>query len=274
VIVASLVLIACVEPPDDSVYGEPERPDNPAQEEVEDPSDGSTDDTREAQPEPQPALELDTEWLDFGELVAGEQQVLEVALSNVGTEPVEVFEVNLPSGPWTGPKALPWTLYPDDTHDFLIAYEPDEAGEHGGVVEFVTDHPEVPTYQVAVEGSAVEACEICAPRLETTGLSDFMSLLGWEHTQTLSLENTGDEPLTVTDVYVFNDQSGGDFWAVWNGERTLQPGDGIQVEVGYQSDVVSYDSANYATDENVLHVLSNDPTEGDLQIGLYGLGAS
>lgn len=267
----ALLLIACVEPPDDSVYAD----DRPRQQDGELPAETEEDTVVEdTEPEPAPALELDSEWLDFGELMAGEEYVLDVTLTNTGDAAVDVLEVNVPSGPWSGPKALPWTLYAGDEQAFRIAYEPSEAGEHGGVVEFVTDHPEVSTYQVAVEGTALEACEICAPRLETSTLGDFISLLGWEHTQTLTLENTGDQPLTIYDAYLFNDNGGGDFWVDWSGERVLQPGDIFQVEVGYQSDMVSYDSASYSRDENVLHILSSDPDEQDLQLGLYGLGAT
>ncbi len=268
-----LLLIACVEPPDESVYADASPEGQTEESTAQTPDDLVDDDTVVAELL-QPALELDTEWLDFGELTTGEAVVLEVTLTNVGDEPVQVMEVSLPSGPWSGPKALPWTIYPDGEQAFRIGYEPDEAGEHGGVVEFVTDHPEVPTYVVAVEGTAIEACEVCAPRLEVTRLSDFVSLLGWDHSQMMTLENTGDQLLTVHDVYVFNDTSGGDFWVEWAGEHSLQPGDTLQVEVGYQSDIVAYDAADHGRDENVLHVLSNDPDQEDLAIGLYGIGAT
>ena len=268
-----LLLIACVEPPDESVYGDASPPGQAEELPSESQEDAVAEDT-EVVDAHQPALELDTEWLDFGELTAGDAMVLEVTLTNLGDEPVQVMEVSLPSGPWSGPKALPWTIYPEGEQAFRIGYEPEEAGEHGGVVEFVTDHPEVPTYEVAVEGTAIAACEICAPRLEATRLSDFVSLLGWEHSQMLTLENTGDQLLTIYDVYVYNDASGGDFWVDWAGEHHLQPGDFLQVEVGYQSDIVAYDAADTARDENVLHVLSNDPDQEDLQIGLYGIGAT
>ncbi len=261
-----LLFVACVQPPDDSVYGTQDDLDTSL--DVGDSEDSQVDDSTDTESElPEPALEIDTDWLDFGEVTTGEQVISTVTLTNVGHDPVEVQDVTVPSGPWAGPKALPWTLYAGDSQDFKISYEPDEAGEHGGVVEFLTDHPEVPTYQVEVAGTAITPCEICAPVLQAGALVDFWSLLGWTDEQDLTLENIGDEPLTIYEVSVANDSVGGDFWVDFDHEMVLQPGEIGSVTVGYQSDVTALD---YST----LTIQSNDPEQPTLQIGVTGLGAT
>ena len=89
---------------------------------------------------------------------------------------------------------------------------------------------------------------------------------------TIQMRNTGDQTLEVTAVNVMNNWfdllSTGTFSASWGGPEVLEPGDQSTIAIDYVTDAFTIEEPDVATNQNVVHILSNDPLRPDVVIEL------
>ena len=76
--------------------------------------------------------------------------------------------------------------------------------------------------------------------------------------------------LDITAVNVTNDWLGlfGSFTSTWAGPVTLVPGGVSVVAIDYVATSPAVEEADLATDQNVVHILSTDPTRPDWVVEL------
>ena len=84
------------------------------------------------------------------------------------------------------------------------------------------------------------------------------------------VSNSGDMPLIVSEVSLNNDSIStcGEFVHSWAGEATLAPGESTTIGVDYIATSACMESSYPGTDQNMLHILSNDTDTPDKVISL------
>jgi hypothetical protein len=136
---------------------------------------------------------------------------------------------------------------------------------------------------VPLQGESDDICEICAPQISvnTGGEDDHVMnffclvILGLPDTQRVQITNTGDQAMTIRDVYVNNDAlaPAGEFSTDWGGGVvTLDPWQQHQVQVSYIATGTAIDLPYVHFDMNILHIESDAINEPDYQIELNGTG--
>ncbi len=176
--------------------------------------------------------------------------------------------------------APPITIAPGESLDVDITFSPESEADHNAKIDIETDgDPEI--LEVLVTGSGTPpACEICAPQVEvmtssgtSTGL--FMEPafgFGCTANGTIQLRNTGDQDLEVTAVNVMNNWfdlfSTGTFSASWGGPEVIEPGGQSTIAIDYVTDASTVEESDVATNQNVVHILSNDPLRPDVVVEL------
>jgi hypothetical protein len=175
---------------------------------------------------------------------------------------------------------IPITLTAGAAVDLDVTFSPSSETDYDAIIDVQTDALGA-DLQIPVSGiGEAPDCEVCAPRLEvmsssgtSTGL-DMVPLFGFGCTANgaLTLSNTGDMALEVSGVNVINNWfdllGSGNFSASWGGPLTVDPGESTVVAIDYVTDGPATEIADLATDQNIAHILSNDPSRLDWTIEL------
>ena len=114
------------------------------------------------------------------------------------------------------------------TRTLTINFTPTEEITYEGTITLETDSPDSPEIEIDLSGEGVYQCTVCSPQLRVEGQMSpvkaevfqvgEMEAFGfplWSepnpNTQTLIIENTGDEELVITDIQIANDQGQPDY---------------------------------------------------------------
>lgn len=204
-----------------------------------------------------------------------------IVLENIGSEDILLtdFGVDEPTFTAEGDSySLPAVLAVGQSRNLIVTFSPIEEITYSGAITISTD-PEAVEAHVALSGVGYRSCTLCSPILEVdTGGTDThaMSFLdafvaGPTYSQPLAMSNAGDEPLTIERITVSNDviAACGDFSTDWGGTATtLEEGEVLRVNVIYTATESCFELPVTELDTNMLHILSDDPSESDWAIGL------
>ncbi|GEM_PF-1211395 len=222
--------------------------------------------------------------IDFGETDIGNgSDPVPVELTNDTNTNIAItnFEFSDTIWSWNNDFNLPWIMEPGETVTASFIYMPTLEQVDHGTATVVTDEASI-TGTVNLTGTGADLCDICAPQIYVSAgyaIADFISLLGFADQRNVMIQNTGDEPLEITDIYVNNDALGGSFTITgWNKAAspiTIDPYQSYSFDVSYLVAAgagIALDFPNVGTDQNVLHILSNDPNSPDWTVELSGAG--
>jgi trimeric autotransporter adhesin len=229
------------------------------------------------------ALELSQSTISFGQVDIGLSDSIDITVTNTGTDDVLVSDITSTSTTVTtsGSLAPPAVLSGGSSKTMTVTFAPESEVTTSATLTLQTDTGTNPT--VAVSGEGIDLCDICAPviSVDTGGSSShtmdgFISLLGSTDKKTLTIQNEGDEDLTVSRIEVKNDvvATCGTFTLSSTAGATLVPWDTLSVDVSYTSTGNCLEVANETFDSNVIHIYSDDPSETDFIIELGALGIS
>ncbi len=221
--------------------------------------------------------------VDFGLLDVGASQTRTLTVSNIGTEAFFLLDIETTPATltWDFDPYMPLEFDPGESREVTVEWTPAAIGTLHGEVVFVSDVAGEERLTVLASGEADDICDICAPMISVdTGGEPYamtffaMSLFGPD-TQQVRITNSGDQALTIRDVYVNNDilAPGGEFSTNWSGSSvTLDPWQGTLVNVSYTATDTAFDIPYETFDMNVLHILSNAANDSDYSILLTGTG--
>lgn len=221
--------------------------------------------------------------MDFGDVDLLDTYSVSMAVSNEGTADLLVDNATTSDAAFTvvGDFATSRVLAPGTSKTLQVEFTPTSAKTYSGTLTLSSDDPDEPAYKITLTGKGVDECDICSPIIEVdTGgdpysMEDFFSFLGSPDSKTVTVRNSGDEDLVVSDVSVSNDifSPCGEFTlSGWSSSKTLGPGDVTSFVISYSVTDVCLDVANPGIDMNVAHIRSNDPGQPDYQISLGGSG--
>ena len=230
-------------------------------------------------PPSEASLRVRPEALDFGSIPAMSETTDTVTLYNDGDMDLTITEILSTSASIFSPTTdivPPITLTGGSSLDFEVTFSPPAERDYVAIIDVETDGSDL---QIPVTGTGGPPdCEVCAPRLtvmSSSGTDSSLDLvpafvLGCTANGTLTMENTGDQDLVISAVNVRNDLFGllGTFSATWAGPVTLPPGGVSIAAIDYVTTSFAVEVADLATDQNVVHILSNDPSRPDWVIEL------
>ena len=174
--------------------------------------------------------------------------------------------------------SVPYLLGPGQAQNVNLGFSPYELIEYDALLDIDADI-EGGGILVPLSGSGGDSsCTICAPIISvstSSGGSDGLSLsppsgMGCTANGAIVVSNSGDMPLIVSEVSLNNDSIStcGEFVHSWAGEATLAPGESTTIGVDYIATSACMESSYPGTDQNMLHILSNDTDTPDKAISL------
>ena len=222
-----------------------------------------------------PSLEVDVAALAFGSQSVGTQSAAQTAtISNGGDADLTITSVTVP-----GPNGSQWlvsgftgdtVLGPGDTLEIDVAFAPSAAGTQDAALRIASDSPVPPvTVQVTLSGSGVGASGITlAPTALTFGAIDVQS--GAAPVRTLTVGNTGNVPLEITDLYLEGldgtSYDGDEYTLSTEAPLTVAPDGQVTVDITYTPTVES------AGDYAVLVLETDSPQAPIVEVTLSGRG--
>ncbi len=233
------------------------------------------DDTGPTEPtdDGEPRLVVSEAALDFGDVVVGESVTRSIRLENEGDARMEV-ELRPPSAPFIlDADALSFELLPGKAEGISVTFSPTDEGDSADELVVLTTDREAQRTEIALTGSATEPDISVAAGGDGHSINDFVSIVGlYEDSREVTIYNNGSASLEVTDVYLYNDGTGGDF--VLSGPAlpvSIPVGGRTVVTITLRGAQTAVELPDTTRDLNVCHILSNDPDTPDWTIDLYGL---
>lgn len=228
-------------------------------------------------------IAADSTSLNFGTIDVDSSSMLQVYISNEGTDVLTVDSMSSGDAAFVlgGNLSPPRQLDPGESRVIEVTFTPTSERTYTTTLSVKSDDSDEKTLSISLSGSGEDTCDFCAPRIDVdTGgdpysITDFFSFFGGEDSRTLTVSNDGDETLNVSDVSVNNDflATCGTFRVKgWGGAKALAPGASTSFQLAYTATSECLDVPQKALDCNVLHITSNDPAEADYVIELGGAG--
>lgn len=226
-------------------------------------------------------IEADPGSLTFDTIPAMTSSMETIELTNTGDSEITITEISSTHASVFSTETDPLppiTLTAGGTVDLDVTFSPSAEAEYEAIVDVKTDALGG-DIQIPLSGNAdAPDCDVCAPRLEvmsSSGTSTALDmaplfLIGCTANGSLTLQNTGDMDLNITAVNVSNDWlfTWGTFTATWTGPLTISPGGVEIVGIDFISTEIALETADLATDQNIVHILSNDPSRPDYTVEL------
>jgi hypothetical protein len=148
----------------------------------------------------QPAISVVPGSVSFGSVTVGQTNSQTVTLSNPGTANLNVTQA---SGPGTGFSltglSMPMTIAPGKSAAFTVSFTPTSGVSFAGSLTLVSNAPASPT-MVALSGSGTAPVLQLTP--STTSLSFGSETLNTSSTQSVTLTNTGNSAVSISQVNV------------------------------------------------------------------------
>jgi len=212
----------------------------------------------------------DTSWRTLQLTNTGEADVL---ISRLTSSNTFVFQVEPDF-------TVPNVLSAGETKTVQVGFSPAELREYTGILDVDADVAEGGIL-IPMSGTGSDSsCDVCAPVLSvstSSGTTDSLDLtppsgMGCTANGAVTLYNSGDMPLSVPSLELNNDliSTCGTFSYSWAGPLTLEPGTSGVIGVDFVATSTCMESTYPETDQNVMHIISNDPTTPDWVINLTG----
>ncbi len=239
-----------------------------------------TDTAEEEEEEPvyQYHLKVVPERAAFGPVAVGETATETLTLKNIGTDSLHINAMGVSDTSIFEYRTLPTpplTLLPGAEQTVQVDFEPAEAIEYDAELTIITAEVlhESANTQLAGRGDSGD-CEICAPIIDVSDDSLTLdALLSCEKSETITVRNIGDRPLRITGTSIINDVlwSCGNFTAPpLGGTVVLGEMESHPITVTYRATSECAEPFTLSSEENTLHILSNDPASPDTVVQLGG----
>ena len=151
-----------------------------------------------------PVIELSRTVLDFGAVVLGSLQTLDLGVSNKGDASLVITNVLVPSGEFDV-SARSHVVAPGRNLPLSVTFSPHSEGDKSGYMTILTNLPPTPLTLIA---RGVRQPVVPVPRIAVdASRRDFGGVeVGSTKSMTVTITNSGDASLTITDITSSNEQ--------------------------------------------------------------------
>ncbi len=213
-----------------------------------------------------PMAAVSPNMLDFGQVKVGTTGGSNFTITNTGTGPVVIQTVTI-SGKdaalFTAAKQAPFTVAAMSSAVVGVSFKPTAIGMFSATLNLTTDDKNLPAVAIPMTGAGASAVFTANPLA-----LDFGSIMIGDSaaTQTVTLSNTGNLPLTVTSFLV----TGGDSGDFPIGNQPVAPftiavGKSLTFDVGFKP---SIDGGEHA----LITMMTDDPGHATAVINMDGFG--
>lgn len=215
---------------------------------------------------PAPEITVAPTNLDYGDVEINTSSDLTVAVTNDGTADLNVSSLTSTNGTFTveSPTA-PVTITAGNSEVVTVRFSPTAVGAQSGDLEIASDDADEPLVIVSLDGNGVEPPPN-EPDISVSPTSlDFGTITtGTSADLLLTVSNVGAVDLNVSSVTTDN--------GVFTLESPTAP---FVVTAGGSEDVtIRFSPTVDGTETGTLTILSDDPNEGSVDVGLSGTGGS
>lgn len=215
-----------------------------------------------------PAIAVNAD-LSFDRVPVGRRATRVVQVFNVGSSDLHILSFTRSAGSTEfsviGGPTTPVTIRPGEELDWTVQYAPTNTGDDTATFSVASDDPNTPRYDIPASGTGVSG------NIRLSGDLAFGTVArGTSQARAVSIENTGEGFLTVTDWHM--DASGDPSFTIDEPSPTassplqINPGESATIHVRFSPPANSNDQQR----TSVLHVLSDDPDTPDATLNASG----
>ena len=154
-----------------------------------------------------PIMNLSRTELDFGAVLLGQSQTLELGIVNPGQASLVITNILLPSRDY-GLSQSSYTVPPGRSGQISVTFLPQSLGDKSGAMTLLSNLPDRATVRLRARGVQQPVAPV--PQLSVdTSPRDFGRVeIGTSKSMTVTVTNFGDAPLSITDIITSDDQVG------------------------------------------------------------------
>ena len=151
-----------------------------------------------------PVMNLSRTVLDFGAVLLGSSQTLDLGIVNTGPSSLVIAEILLPSVDF-GLSQSSFPVAPGRSERISVTFTPRSEGDRSGDMTILSNLPQT---NVALRARGVRQPVVPVPRIAVdASRRDFGSVeVGSSKLMTVTVTNSGDAPLTITDIITSDEQ--------------------------------------------------------------------
>ena len=153
-----------------------------------------------------PIMNLSRTELDFGAVLLGQSQTLELGIVNPGQASLVITNILLPSRDYDLSHSS-YTVAPGRSGQISVTFSPQSLGDKSGAMTILSN---LPDRTVTLRARGVQQPVVPAPQLSVdSSLRDFGRVeIGTSKSMTVTVTNFGDAALSITDIITSDDQVG------------------------------------------------------------------
>ena len=149
-------------------------------------------------------MNISREVLDFGAVLLGSSQTLSLGIVNSGQASLVIENTLLPSNDYTVSR-FSYTVAPGRSEQISVTFSPQSSGDKSGDMTILSNLPQT---TVALRAEGVRQRPVPVPRISVSSSGrDFGSVeVGSSKSMTITVTNSGDATLAITDVIASDEQ--------------------------------------------------------------------
>ena len=219
-----------------------------------------------------PDINLSPTSLNFGTVTVGTPSMLSFQIQNLGTAALNVTSIIPTAGTSaefaiTSAPALPFTIPAGGSQAVQVTYTPTGVGLDSGGLDIASDDPDEATVTLGLSGTGVAAPEPDI-NLNPPSLAFGTVTVGTPSTLSVQIENLGTANLSVNSIIPT---------ALTSAEFSVTSAPALPFTIpasGSQTVQVTYTPTGVGLDTGGLQIVSNDPDEAVITLGLSGTGVA
>jgi len=204
-----------------------------------------------------PVITLSTEYYDFGGVLVGENGTFMLEVGNEGTSDLHVSDFILEDLYYSSDTDYEFVVTPGEFEMIEVAFVPGTYGQFDGQIDIFCDDPVNP--EMMVELTAIGLASDITIDVESLNFGDVQYTQ--EMTLSVTIGNIGNIDLIVSEAL----NSEADFLVHFDEPIIVAPGASTELDV-------TFEPTEYREYTDELTVVSNDPDESEVVIGLSGRG--
>jgi len=205
--------------------------------------------------------------VDFGDVPTNRAGSVDVTITNSHSDNILIQQINGSTGEFSyqggGDITLPQVVTPDESRTLTLTFEPNEERGYSGTVDLTLDvGGSAGELSIPVQGVGIEPpCDLCQPVVNISpNPIQINEPIGCSATQAITVTNSGDVDLIVTDAHVTNDViiTCGTLSLSGTTSATVAPGASMGLTITFDATArLCTEFPNLARDQNILHIANN-----------------
>ena len=155
-------------------------------------------------PDGRPAMNLSRTVLDFGAVLLGSSQTVSLGIVNKGQASLVITDIRLPSNDYDVSR-FSYTVAPGRSEQISVTFSPQSVGDRSGEMTILSNLPPA-TVTLRAHGVSQPAVPVPQISVSSSGRNFGSVEVGSSKSMTVTVTNSGDASLTITDIVASDEQ--------------------------------------------------------------------